>query len=191
MDRFEDLLANIRVARGTGNFDAAEQLMVEFRRNLRLQESKLCYEEAMAAFLLSKAATEDDLPRLLNKAHICACRSAWHALQADDKVGVLYAEMIRGGHILPAQGDLKLAVYLLRSALLQATAIEVFADTQMRVCNLVMNLQLHLIDHAIDADATSPEEVRLWVDALKGNPVFQEKETYFTRWMEKAAAYVA
>lgn len=193
MSAFPTLFTALADARRTGDGEAFANAEKALKALLALAQSRIDYECAMRYYDIAVSSTDKEQQEfLLQHAAHSAQRSLTTAAGAGDKLGVLYAEMITGGHILPAQERLNEAVLLLRDVLAAATALEgqVAEEEIPRLQNLLMNLLLHLLDHSITLRGVSTDQVRDWLTRLQSNSLFtEEKRALYGRILQKAVDY--
>ena len=148
--------------------------------------AKAEYERTMAAFQQAEASLAEALR--------FAVGSATCAEMAGDPIGMLYADMVRGGHVLPALRRKDEAIALLKSA--HERAVQLTPDDEaekLRLSNLLMNILLHLMDLTIESDGSSGN-IQDYVLMLEDNSAFQiyltTKPEWASGYIEKAKAFI-
>ncbi len=183
----EETLKKIENARRTKSYNdmillgapLKEQLLGDDSKESWAVRARVDYEWSMAYYQRTLDPHEISTEKILKESMRLAQSSMDAAKRADDRVGVLFAQMNIGGLLLPALGRLQEGFDLSQSVLAKAFAIvsEQGSSAERKRANQVaMNCCMHLIKNGIDL-GFAKNAIRMWSVKLVTNPMFRDHRT--------------
>lgn len=174
----EHRAALIEQARRDKSYDDMERHIAEFDEALRAwpeyhffkERARVRYEEAMAQFDQGQGAQSDVKRHAHYERGLRFCdESVDLALKANDTVGVMYAYMIKAGHLLAALERFEEATPLLTLVVDDVEFLEsiIAPEAKKRLRNVAMNCKAHLLNFHLDHMVYSRPLHELLRDFLK------------------------
>ena len=163
--RIDELLAQVGSHRRAEKYEELNDASDKLGKLMNVLKGMIAYQHMLVWVQIAEGQVGQEKAASLQVAITFSQESRDYAENGDDPIGALFADMVRGGHILPAQGKVAEGISVLRSALKEADGLapDVSDDDRARLQRLIMNLQLHLINHTIDAGVATVDEVNGWV----------------------------
>ncbi len=183
----EELLKAVERARRDTHYPIMDEKAEELLALLKDDESSAAWAVRSKVSYELQMGTSQQAEAFLNKAKMLAEQAIEEAEKAGDAIGILFARMTLGGHILPALGKGQEAIGVLRGAYHDAKSLLAKVDEkdEVRVQRIIMNCCIHLLRLTAEY-RWCPADVEGFLRVLETNPVFEQYK--YEGWAKQAIA---